>query len=285
MTTNVWIAFHGKLRDNGIVMAETATFAPNIIRDREDKLLAKFEYDPAAVPDSAKQNGVSKHFLGINPKKIPPYHDAAMQARIDRIGKSLVPPYQRALPESDQTKIDFQFQLIDAPKWHDALTMPSGVILVPRQIVERLQNDSQLAAVLADNIATALEKQSYLVAPKKQDLAAANLFGTAAGLFIPGLELVTNVATYSSGKAIQNHLLQQSGRVSLGLLHDAGYEVHEAPLAWWTLAAKHPNDLTASPPPDRSLYLYKTIGEMWRATQPLAVTDIASLDPSHPDLH
>jgi hypothetical protein len=265
ITTNVWIAFHGKLRDDGTVLSESAVFTPNIIHDREDKLLAKTDYDPSAVPDSSKQNKARELFFGIDPKKIPPWHDAAMQARISRIGASLVPSYQRALPDTDETKVLFQFQLIDAPKWHDARTMPSGVILIPRQIVERLQNDSQLATVLADNISCALEKQTYLSIPKNQALLPTNLAGSAAGLFVPGLGLITNIATYSSGKSIQNHLLEQSGRVSLGLLHDAGYDIHEAPMAWWTLAAKTTNDIGHTTPPSRALNLYRAIGETWRS--------------------
>jgi len=265
VTTNVWIDFHGKLRDDGVVFADSIVFAPNVIREREDKLLAKTDYDPSAVPDSSKQDAASKFFLGVDPKKIPPWHDAAMQARIERIGASLIPAYQRALPDTDATKIQFQFQLIDAPKWHDAMAMPSGIILVPRQIVERLQNDSQLATVLADNISCVLEKQTYLVTPKKQALTAANIAGAAAGFVIPGVGLVTNIATYSSGKSIQTHLLDQSGRVSLGLLHDAGYDIHQAPLAWWTLAAKKPNDIAGTAPPERALNLYRVLGETWQS--------------------
>lgn len=263
VTTNVWIAFHGKLREDGTVLAEAVIFTPNVIQDREEKLLARNEYDPSAVPDDSKQNAAGKFFLGVDPRKISPVHDAVMQARIDRIGESLIPRYQRDLPDTDETKIDFRFQLVDQPKWHDARTMPSGVILVPQHLVERLQNDSQLAAVLADNIGTALEKQSYLAMPKNQAILAANLGGSAAGFFVPGLGLATGIATFSSAKTIYSHQIQQSGRVSLGLLHDAGYDLTEAPLAWWTIAAKHPDDPTATEPPDRSLNLYRTIGAVW----------------------
>jgi hypothetical protein len=263
VTTNIWIAFHGKLREDGTVLAEAAIFTPNIIQDREDKLLAGTDYDPSAVPDDSKQNIARKFFLGVDLKKIPPVHDDAIQARISRIGESLIPRYQRDLPNTDETKIDFRFQLVDQPKWHDAVTTPGGVILIPRHIVERLQNDSQLAAVLADNIGTALEKQTYLAMPKNQAIVAANLGGTAAGFFVPGLGLATGIATYSSAKTIYSHEIQQSGRVSLGLLHDAGYDINEAPLAWWTIAAKNAADPTITDPPNRSLNLYKTIGAVW----------------------
>ena len=129
--------------------------------DEEAKLLEKNKYDPQAVDPDAKQNIAEWLILGIDPKKIPPYQDVAMQARIDRIGSSLIPAYQRSLPTSDPSRIRFRFQLIDATNWKDAFASPSGIILVPFQIVNYLQNDTHLATVLADNVARVLEKQTY----------------------------------------------------------------------------------------------------------------------------
>jgi hypothetical protein len=56
---------------------------------------------------------------------------------------------------------------------------------------------------------------------------------------------------------------KQSGCVSLSLLHDAGYDVQQAPLAWWLLAPKKPKDITDVPLPRRAEYLYRIIGETW----------------------
>ena len=166
--TNVWIAYHGRHQPDGTILADKASFIDNKIIPREKELLAKTDYDPEKIGPDAHQSGVRKAFLGQDPKKIPPYKDAAMQARIDRIGSSLIPAYQKALPESDLTKIIFRFELVDQEKWTDAMTWPSGIILVPYQIVDRLKDDSQLATVLADNIACALEKQTFRQQPAFQ---------------------------------------------------------------------------------------------------------------------
>lgn len=261
---NVWLKYHGTSSNDGILVADSVTFQPNTISHSEDKLLGKTDYDPAAVPSDSKQNAVSKYFLGLNPKKIPPYKDAAMQARIDRIGASLIPAFQRSLPNTDGSKIVFQFQLIDNKKLHDAWSLPSGVILVPYQVIERLQNDSQIATVLADNIATALEKQTYRMLPARHTMTAANLAADAGGLFVPGLGTATSIATYLSNKSIQTDLLNQSGRVSLGLLHDAGYDIDQAPITWWLLAAKPSKDLTNTALPPRAANLYSSLGTIWK---------------------
>lgn len=262
--TNVWIKYSGKLRPDGIFTADAAEFTANIIPKGEDKLRTKNEYDPKTVDPKHQQSGASKFFLGTKIKRIPPYNDAAMQSRIDRIGASLVPAYQRNLSVSDATKINFRFQLVDQPKWHDAMTLPNGIILVPRQIVERLENDSQVATVLADNIATALEKQSFREQPAVHKMTAAQWASDAGGIFVPGLGIATGVANYKIAKSMLRHAEEQSGRVSLGYLHDTGYNVFEAPRAWWLLAPKKPMDIQKIDLPERAAYLYSIIGQTWR---------------------
>jgi hypothetical protein len=160
ITTNVWIEFKGERRPDGLIVAAQAVFTKNAVGGGEGKLRGKNEYDPAKVDAKDKQGAVSKAALGIKAKRIPPYHDPVMQARVDRIGASLVPDYQRALPATDQTKINFRFQLIDEP-WRVTYDLPSGIVLVPIHLVDRLQNDAQVAAILADSIASALEKRDY----------------------------------------------------------------------------------------------------------------------------
>lgn len=95
LTPNIWIAYKGVLHADGIVIAEAAVLSPNVIGNREDKLLEKTDYDPSKVSDSAGQDPLRKLLFGVDPKKVPPYHDAAMQARIDRIGKALFPNTKR----------------------------------------------------------------------------------------------------------------------------------------------------------------------------------------------
>ena len=265
--TNVWIRYSGKLQPDGTLIADSADFIPNIIPDGENKLRTNNEYSPRAIDQKDKQSDLSKFFLGTNVKKIPPYKDPVMQARVDRIGASVIPAYQRALPASDPTKIYFRFQVIDETKWQDAITLPSGIILVPRQVVERMQNDSQLATVLADNIATAIEKQSYRAVPAYRTMAASQLASDVGGFFVPGVGVATLAVNYKASKIMLRHAEEQSGRISLGYLHDAGYDVREAPKAWWLLGSKKPKNLNDINLPDRAAYLYSVLGQSWRTVQ------------------
>lgn len=258
---NDWITYHGILNPDGILVTDTISFQINHVSDREGKLLKKTTYDPAAVP-AAKKRTTSKYLTEWNPKKTAPYKDQAMQERVTRIGTSLIPSYQRQLPAGDPTKIAFLFQVVDRPNSHEAFVFPSGIILIPHQVVERLQNDSQVAAVLAYNMAIALEKQEYRMQPAYTSMSVAD-FATGVGdAFVPGLSLAS-LAMYPKSKSMETDLFNQSGRVSLSLLHDAAYDLQQAPVAWWILAAKPGKNFTETNIPSRSLNLYRTIGLVW----------------------
>lgn len=257
-----WITYHGTRGSDGMLAADRIRFWTNSVSDKEQKFVKKSEYDPSVVPPDTKQSKTNKFFRGVNPKEIPPYHDAAMQAKIDHIGSNLVPAYQRSLPQDDPAKIHFQFQLIDAPKFRDALSLPSGVILIPYQILAKFQNDDQIAALLADHIARTLEKQTYRMVPAQQGMQAANV----AGLFVPGVNILMDVSTHTANKSINTDLADQSGRVSLCLLHDMGYDIQQAPIAWWILESKSSTSL-AKRAPLRVIRLYRTMGLVWKNPQ------------------
>jgi hypothetical protein len=246
---NVWVSFEGASRPDGVIVAAKASFSKNVISTGEDKLRSKREYDPTAVAPDAKQGALRKAFVGLDPKRIPPYNNSAMQARVSAIGATLVPKYQRDLPDTDESKINFRFQVIDQKKWPDAVALPSGIILVPHQVVERMQNDSQLATVLADNIATVLEKQDLRAQPALHAMRVEQLTGFGAG-------------NSEELKELLLHEEEESGRVSLFLLHDAGYDILQAPLVWWALAGS--KDIASTPLPERAGYIYKALGETWR---------------------
>jgi hypothetical protein len=262
-----WIKYKGKLTASAVVEAASVEIGPNTIGVNEEKLREKSEYDPTAAPTGAKQNHLKNALtMSYDPKEYPPFKNDAMQARVEEIGNSLVPDYQRALPGSDPAKIHFRFQVVDNKHFCgllacEAYAMPGGIIQVPHQIVERMQNDSQLAAALADAIACILERQVYRNEGK---IRTAYLSGTAMA-FVPLVNAGSGVA-FNTAEQIQMHEMQQRDRVSLWLMRVAGYDIDQAPVAWWVLA-RDPKDSTplgTTEIPDRAAYIYKILGEIWR---------------------
>jgi hypothetical protein len=271
---NVWLQYHGKTQPGGFILAETAIFSPNTVGNNEARLLNRSEYDASAVDPDSKQNIARWLLLGIDPKKNPPYQDAAMQARIDHIGSSLA-DYQRNLPDNDPLKIHFRFQLIDATNWKDAYTLPNGIMLIPFELIEHLQNDSQIATLLADNIARALEKQAYCLQPGREQMAIGEIAGGLGGLSTFG---AATVAATSVAAADKRNAEDQNGRVSLGLLHDAGYDITQAPITWWLLAKTSAHDFSTVPIPPRSSNLYKSLGTTWHNYSEVPASSATTLE-------
>jgi hypothetical protein len=262
--TNVWIRYSGQLRADGTILAKEAVFSKNDIAKQEEKLHNKNEFDPSAVGEDDRQRHISKAIHGLDAHRIPAYHDDAMQQRVDALGARLIPAFQRTLPDDDPTKINFRFQLVDQKKLRDGLALPSGIILVPYQVVLRLENDTQLATVLADGIATAIEKEGLQELPAKERMKAVQIAGTAGGFFVPGLGFAAGFANHAVKNNMDRHAEAQSGRVSLGLLHDAGFDIAQAPMAWWLLASTKPKDIKDIKMPFRASALYGMLGTTWR---------------------
>ncbi len=264
--TNEWVHYAGTLRPDGTVEAHSLAFRPNEVNRTEDDLRAKTEFDAAAVKEDDRQGRASKFFLGRNDKKIPAWDDPAMQARITAIGEKLIPRFQRELQDSDPTKIHFRFQLVDEKSIPDGISLPSGIILVPYQVLVALPSDTEVAAVLASDIAEVMEEQVVRLAPGKTALSTTSLAATGVGLFVPFVGLTT-IGPGAAEHVREVHMQQQSTRAALALMDDAGYDIREAPLAWWRLADWREIPLSEVKLPERTQYAYQVLSTAWRGKQ------------------
>jgi hypothetical protein len=263
--TNVWVEYDANARPDGLYVLKSASFRQNTVTDRENAMRVKTDYDPSAVPADAKPDRVAVAVgLPLDPKQIPPWPDAEQQGRIDMIGQKLVPDWQKKLPASDPNRINFRFQLTDGRRWPWVLALPSGIILIPQRVVDRMQNDSQLAEILADSIACVLEKQTWRMRIADKVISAATLASWAS--FVPVIGGPVMLASIGTGTAQAVKLAKeqrQSERVSLTLMHDAGYDVNEAPKAWWLLNSTKPQPVQFIAMPDQTTYLYRLLAELW----------------------
>lgn len=264
---NIWLEYKAKAQRNGVLVADSARFMPIVISPAEEKLRAKVGYDPAEASAADRQGTFSAALTGINFHRIPPWDDTAMQSRVAAIGARLVPAYQRALPPSAPAKIDFRFEVVDANWGLWPLALPNGYILVPYKAVERMQNDDQLAALLAEPVASLLERQVYRMRNTLRTLTAGTLASEAASFIpgVPGLAAWAGTEALGTGEAaVILKEMAQAARVSLDLTHDAGFDVQQAPLAWWLLASRTPKPITEIYLPWESATLYQMLGKVWR---------------------
>jgi hypothetical protein len=73
------------------------------------------------------------------------------------------------------------------------------LILVPRQVMERVKNDSQLAAVLADGVAYALQRQGVRRITEEHVRLGEEAAGAALVAFAPGVAMVLAAEGASPG--------------------------------------------------------------------------------------
>lgn len=248
--TNIWAAFKAKRAPDGSLEAISLTFRPNAVTPDEVKYRDKSEPD-IQEPDYATHTPGKIKFRRQWKLTILP--DKAVQDYVTRIGQSLIPQYQKDLPASDLSKINFRFYVVERPsRWKETLTdaeaSAGGVIIVPDSVLAVLDNEAQLAALLSNCIATTLDKQVYLHRGREKTQTALRWGSDFAGLY--GLPV-----GIGNGIAAERLLLQineRASRTGLRYMLHAGYDLREAPFAW-SVAANHsienPAAVGVLPPP------------------------------------
>jgi hypothetical protein len=111
--------------------------------------------------------------------------DQALQERVRRVGMSVVPEYQKLLPTDDPSKSPFRFYVVDEANIRSDLFCNEALVLIPKQVLERLKNDDQLASLLADGVAYNLQRQSAALVASNGELVGVEIASYAvAG--VPG---------------------------------------------------------------------------------------------------
>jgi predicted Zn-dependent protease len=163
--------------------------------------------------------------------------DEALQERVERVGMRLVPEYQKQLAQDAPSRIPFRFYAVAEEKVRSVLACNTGLVLVPKNVVERLENDDQLAAVLADGVAFNLVRQQTTAADRLEistEVAAAFVGGWAA---VPAAEALI-------GRERMLRLERECARIALQVMAEAGYDPWQAPEAWRRLGSREmPKDL------------------------------------------
>lgn len=272
----LWVRYQGRRNSGGELVADKVTFlavkppAAKPLKHWEDsdmkfrppgtgpKINVPAHTDPPFV-DFPKDDAVLTQDGGIRLGMLGGLHaipaDNALQARVRRVGMSLVPAYQRQLAPDDPARIPFHFYAVDLKSYCCGFIPFDGMILIPRQAVERLKNDDQLAAVLADGIACDLQEQIARATAVNRALIGTYLAGDIAEAFIPGASLLTFAGGATVATKGTIHFYEQRVRIALALMADAGYDPRQAPEAWKLIIPKKlPKDLSKLKYPDYSLY-------------------------------
>jgi hypothetical protein len=88
----------------------------------------------------------------------------------------------------------------------------------------------------------------------------------AAPWFVPDGIGFGSIAALGFRQSVELHRQQeQTARVSLDLMHEVGFDISQAPIAWWLLDPRHPKPITDIPMPTYVAHLYRILGTTWRS--------------------
>ena len=182
--SNTWATYRGVGLVDGRVLLYRIRLWPNQVDIKENKFWTQIT--PAIhapdyrnhIPGSVK----FPHTPADKVLKIIP--DQNVQDFVSQLGTSLIPEYQKALPETDTTKVHFRFIVVRpvGTTFNDevskidgfplllrpspdeaAVALPNGLILIPECTLARITNVAQLASILSGSITSVLQRHSYII--------------------------------------------------------------------------------------------------------------------------
>jgi len=236
VTVGMAMTYAGKRdRDTGRIIAERIEFSSNDLEDGEAKLWKSLKASVTEAqglrPGELKIDHVGKY-------KLLPSQE--VQDYVASLGQRLIPAYQRDMPLDDPRRIPFQFHVI-LNEEVNAFATPNGIVVVNSGLLEILENEAQLAAVMGHEIAHATQEHTWRQEQyhKKTRIGIA-LAGAVAGAY--GLRSVADLANMVNGAIVNGHqraLENQSDRIGLEYMFAAGYDPRQAPTVWKLMVKKN----------------------------------------------
>ena len=251
---NIWIAYKSERRQDGSIHASQLSFIAddNVADEQKFRDANDFKIE---LPDYDHKQPGKVHFF------VQTYHilpDRKLQDAINEFGQKLVPAWQRKLPDSDPAKIHFRFYILEKSKGLDkTLSNDAGTVLIPSQVIAKLQNEAQLASLLSADIAGALEKDAYRSRTHKHAQEAIDIALLPAPLGLAAGDPINNAA-FSAG--YWTPLMEHESRVGLRYVIAAGYDPREAPIALQRISERHPDGATDKPLPSLANYVDAELG-------------------------
>lgn len=234
---NMFLTYEGTRQADGSILASRLEFMRNQTEKGEARMWqALTPY--GKNPDFQKFKPGELNINGVGKFKVVP--SPLVQAYIYKLGHSLVPLYQKALPESDPTRIAFKFFLVENEE-PNAFALANGTVVVNTGMFDVLENEAQLAAVLSHEIAHAIQEHSWRQQNYKKGARTALKIAGFLGAAATGEGSIAGIANMMEA-AIKNgysrSLENQADRLSLQYMYDAGYDIREAPRVWKVMSMK-----------------------------------------------
>jgi Zn-dependent protease with chaperone function len=231
----IYMTYHGREDISGRVIARQVVFVKNEKSKEEERLWKQVRMK---VKESKKPNAFTSMQVGKTKYKVLP--DEQVQKYVDRLGYSLVPEYQRRLPDGDENKIPFVFRVVHS-KGFNAGAYPTGTVVINHEVFETLENEAQLAFLLSHEIAHATQEHTLRKALKDRKTRTGLTIARIAA-YSMGYGLIGDVLTLTQAAMVSGYnrsLENQSDRIALDMMVRNGYDPREAPRTWKAVAMRY----------------------------------------------
>lgn len=238
VTLGMVMSYEGRRNpQDGAIEAERIEFVHNDLEKGEKGLRDSLKVESKAFDGAQLRPGELKINQVGRFKTLP---DGSVQNYVANIGRRMVPPYQLELPADDPNKIDFRFFVV-LDKTPNAFATPNGIVVVHSGLFDALENEAQLAFILGHEVSHAVQEHTWRQREyHKKKLMALRIGGAVAAAF--GKYAISDMATLIEGavrSGYSRNLENQSDRLGLEYMVNAGYDPRQAPGVWKVMAKKY----------------------------------------------
>jgi beta-barrel assembly-enhancing protease len=240
----------GERRPDGIVYVNRGTMQPTEL-SKEARLLRK-----AIAPAVLITKGTLTIADGWKFRLTP---NNAVQEYVGAVGRKLVPKYLSGLAPVHPDFIDFAFYVVDEPSL-GIFSYPNGTVVVPSGLLKIMENEAQLAAVLAHEIAHITNKHGVQQLRQNASWEAIQTFGATntASATEPMPIMVSSTIGELSVAVFMQIQETQADRIGLNYAVQAGYDPREAATVWKKLTEVQTDDILAAQRTSALNWLQKT---------------------------
>jgi Zn-dependent protease with chaperone function len=225
---------------DGILIADKG----EVWEDSEDDLDRQIK---TSLKNSMK---LSANEVTFSDSKFELIQNTAIQTYVSKIGRAMIPQYQKDLDRNHPARVDFNFYVVKDSSFN-ACAYPDGSIFIHSTLLEELENEAQLGAILGHEIAHVILKHSRKGFQNKKAVGAgSDILKKGADLFSKKQEQKTgkesfiddaaNLITAFGGPALVSKygrdLENQADRNGLTYMANAGYDPREAAKVWKRLS-------------------------------------------------
>lgn len=243
----------GQLQENGVMLAENFEIKENIVTKWDINYLIKLdETVDENMVFSPKNNFTRLSFKGnmkIAESSYQIFENSDAQVYINSIGEKLIPNWYKSMSKAKQKEISFYLLDSTSP---DAFSHGDGKIFITTGLLKMINNEHQLAFVLAHEIAHITHKHSVELFEKSETLRKImNVITSSAKIasaltdnqktkevIQSSMDIIEALKPIYFSSIFPYKKELQADRVGLYYMKNGGYDLNEVPKLWIAIKNK-----------------------------------------------